>query len=114
MSLASIPRLPRLRALRPGNDVSVPDGVQVRYPGVGELVRFVLVLFRDGQIKRNAASNPPSRRTAMIDADKNAPDEERDNPAAEADAKFWAVYMSEAEKYDKSLAENWKSDVGAY
>ncbi|KAJ6568716.1 hypothetical protein B0H19DRAFT_1231908 [Mycena capillaripes] len=82
-------------------------------------------------IKRNAASNPPSRRTAMIDADKNAPDEERgvspiscrcfgvsegltDNPAAEADAKFWAVYMSEAEKYDKSLAENWKSDVGAY
>ncbi|KAJ7692524.1 hypothetical protein B0H17DRAFT_842559, partial [Mycena rosella] len=25
-------------------------------------------------------------------------------------AKLWAVYVSEAEKYDKSLAESWKSD----
>ncbi|KAF8145736.1 hypothetical protein K438DRAFT_1621218, partial [Mycena galopus ATCC 62051] len=26
-------------------------------------------------------------------------------------AKLWAVYISEAEKYDKSLVESWKSDM---
>ncbi|KAJ7617699.1 hypothetical protein DFH06DRAFT_961388, partial [Mycena polygramma] len=25
--------------------------------------------------------------------------------------KLWAVYISEAEKYDKSLVESWKSDM---
>ncbi|KAJ7460178.1 hypothetical protein FB451DRAFT_1001510, partial [Mycena latifolia] len=25
--------------------------------------------------------------------------------------KLWAVYVSEAEKYDKSLVESWKSDM---
>jgi hypothetical protein len=28
-----------------------------------------------------------------------------------AAAKLWAVYISEAEKYDKSLVESWKSDM---
>ncbi|KAJ7137411.1 hypothetical protein C8R43DRAFT_1238928 [Mycena crocata] len=28
-----------------------------------------------------------------------------------AAAKFWAVYVSEAEKYDKGLVESWKSDM---
>jgi hypothetical protein len=28
-----------------------------------------------------------------------------------AAAKLWAVYVSEAEKYDKSLVESWKSDM---
>ncbi|KAJ7154136.1 hypothetical protein C8R46DRAFT_1118776 [Mycena filopes] len=35
-----------------------------------------------------------------------------DNPEDEnAAAKLWAVYVSEAEKYDKSLVESWKSDM---
>ncbi|KAJ7829458.1 hypothetical protein B0H13DRAFT_1655736, partial [Mycena leptocephala] len=28
-----------------------------------------------------------------------------------ASSKLWAVYVSEAEKYDKSLVESWKSDM---
>jgi hypothetical protein len=28
-----------------------------------------------------------------------------------ASAKLWAVYISEAEKYDKVLVEGWKSDM---
>ncbi|KAJ7160616.1 hypothetical protein C8R43DRAFT_342200 [Mycena crocata] len=28
-----------------------------------------------------------------------------------AAAKLWAVYVSEAEKYDKGLVESWKSDM---
>ncbi|KAJ7142042.1 hypothetical protein C8R43DRAFT_954388 [Mycena crocata] len=28
-----------------------------------------------------------------------------------ASAKLWAVYISEAEKYDKALVEGWKSDM---
>jgi hypothetical protein len=33
-----------------------------------------------------------------------------DNPAHEAAAaKLWAVYVSEAEKYDRALVESWKS-----
>ncbi|KAJ7162863.1 hypothetical protein C8R46DRAFT_999218, partial [Mycena filopes] len=28
-----------------------------------------------------------------------------------AASKIWAVYVSEAEKYDKSLVESWKSDM---
>lgn len=34
------------------------------------------------------------------------------DPSKEAPAsKLWAVYVSEAEKYDKSLVESWKSDM---
>jgi hypothetical protein len=33
----------------------------------------------------------------------------RDEEAAAA--KLWAVYVSEAEKYDKALVETWKSDM---
>ncbi|KAJ7438075.1 hypothetical protein FB451DRAFT_1304686 [Mycena latifolia] len=34
------------------------------------------------------------------------------NPSKEAAAaKLWAVYVSEAEKYDKALVESWKSDM---
>jgi hypothetical protein len=33
------------------------------------------------------------------------PDEEA------AAAKLWAVYVSEAEKYDRSLVESWKRDM---
>jgi uncharacterized membrane protein len=28
-----------------------------------------------------------------------------------ASAKLWAVYISEAEKYDKALVERWRSDM---
>jgi hypothetical protein len=31
--------------------------------------------------------------------------------AEAASAKFWAVYVSEAEKYDRGLVESWKSDM---
>jgi hypothetical protein len=35
-----------------------------------------------------------------------------DNPAHEAAAaKLWAVYVSEAEKYDRGLVESWRSDM---
>ncbi|KAJ6600367.1 hypothetical protein DFH09DRAFT_1070176 [Mycena vulgaris] len=35
-----------------------------------------------------------------------------DNPSEEAAAaKLWAVYISEAEKYNKALVESWKSDM---
>jgi hypothetical protein len=34
------------------------------------------------------------------------------DPGDEAAASpLWAVYVSEAEKYDKSLVESWKSDM---
>jgi hypothetical protein len=33
----------------------------------------------------------------------------RDEEAAAA--RLWAVYVSEAEKYDKALVETWKSDM---
>jgi hypothetical protein len=34
------------------------------------------------------------------------------DPSEEAAAsKLWAVYASEAEKYDRSLVESWKSDM---
>ncbi|KAJ7659577.1 hypothetical protein DFH06DRAFT_1297191 [Mycena polygramma] len=33
------------------------------------------------------------------------------DPSDEAASKLWAVYISEAEKYDKSLVESWKSDM---
>ncbi|KAJ7657221.1 hypothetical protein DFH06DRAFT_1473216 [Mycena polygramma] len=36
----------------------------------------------------------------------------KDNPEHEAAAaKLWAVYVSEAEKYDRGLVESWKSDM---
>ncbi|KAJ6592774.1 hypothetical protein B0H19DRAFT_1365127 [Mycena capillaripes] len=39
-------------------------------------------------------------------------DEKRTTPDDEAAAaKLWALYISEAEKYDKSLVESWKSDM---
>ncbi|KAJ7731718.1 hypothetical protein B0H14DRAFT_3616159 [Mycena olivaceomarginata] len=48
----------------------------------------------------------------MTDVEKSAPGQDRDSPAAEAPAaKLWAVYVSEAEKYDRSLVESWKSDM---
>ncbi|KAJ7132692.1 hypothetical protein C8R46DRAFT_1326811 [Mycena filopes] len=34
-----------------------------------------------------------------------------DSETEAAAAKLWAVYVSEAEKYDKSLVESWKSDM---
>ncbi|KAJ7657212.1 hypothetical protein DFH06DRAFT_459214, partial [Mycena polygramma] len=38
--------------------------------------------------------------------------EAKDNPEHEAAAaKLWAVYVSEAEKYDRGLVESWKSDM---
>ncbi|KAJ7912298.1 hypothetical protein B0H13DRAFT_1713229, partial [Mycena leptocephala] len=50
----------------------------------------------------------------MDDAEKRPPKQRRDNPTQEAaTAKLWAVYVSEAEKYDKSLVESWKSDMEA-
>ncbi|KAJ7752548.1 hypothetical protein B0H16DRAFT_1317352, partial [Mycena metata] len=33
------------------------------------------------------------------------------DPDDSAASKVWAVYVSEAEKYDRSLVESWKSDM---
>ncbi|KAJ7817355.1 hypothetical protein B0H14DRAFT_1387182 [Mycena olivaceomarginata] len=49
----------------------------------------------------------------MVDAEKGlASPRKGDDPSEEATAaKLWAVYISEAEKYDKALVESWKSDM---
>ncbi|KAJ6549839.1 hypothetical protein B0H19DRAFT_996740, partial [Mycena capillaripes] len=48
----------------------------------------------------------------MDDKEKANVQRERANPEHEAAAaKLWAVYISEAEKYDKGLVESWKSDM---
>ncbi|KAJ7864184.1 hypothetical protein B0H13DRAFT_2069630 [Mycena leptocephala] len=47
-------------------------------------------------------------RDAKIRADREKGNIPRDDAAA---AKLWAVYTSEAEKYDKSLVESWKSNM---
>ncbi|KAJ7769193.1 hypothetical protein DFH07DRAFT_1058240 [Mycena maculata] len=47
-------------------------------------------------------------------SDENAPISEKIVTGSEdeaAAAKLWAVYISEAEKYDKALVESWKSDM---
>ncbi|KAJ6482793.1 hypothetical protein C8R45DRAFT_307679 [Mycena sanguinolenta] len=50
-----------------------------------------------------------SRRTTEIGAsERGYRDKDRDESAA---AKLWAVYISEAEKYDKALVERWRSDM---
>ncbi|KAJ6480507.1 hypothetical protein C8R47DRAFT_599788 [Mycena vitilis] len=46
--------------------------------------------------------------TESIRAAKEAKDSPEHDAAA---AKLWAVYVSEAEKYDKALVESWKSDM---
>ncbi|KAJ7436640.1 hypothetical protein FB451DRAFT_1570998 [Mycena latifolia] len=49
----------------------------------------------------------------MADKEKGpVPSRNTDDPSEEAAAaKLWAVYVSEAEKYDKALVESWKSDM---
>ncbi|KAJ7663189.1 hypothetical protein DFH06DRAFT_1087982 [Mycena polygramma] len=48
----------------------------------------------------------------MSDKEKGRVEHEATDPSDEAAAsKLWAVYISEAEKYDKSLVESWKSDM---
>ncbi|KAJ7927743.1 hypothetical protein B0H13DRAFT_2265401 [Mycena leptocephala] len=48
----------------------------------------------------------------MYDKENSRIETERANPEHEAAAaKLWAVYVSEAEKYDKALVESWKSDM---
>ncbi|KAJ7278699.1 hypothetical protein C8J57DRAFT_1465056 [Mycena rebaudengoi] len=48
----------------------------------------------------------------MGDLEKGTPTEVENNTDEAAAAKLWAVYVSEAEKYDKALVESWKSDMG--
>ncbi|KAJ7608915.1 hypothetical protein DFH06DRAFT_189829, partial [Mycena polygramma] len=46
------------------------------------------------------------------DAEKPPADHDKDDPTHDAAAApMWAVYVSEAEKYDRSLVESWKSDM---
>ncbi|KAJ7659624.1 hypothetical protein DFH06DRAFT_401101 [Mycena polygramma] len=48
----------------------------------------------------------------MSDEEKGKPEKTAADPSEDAAAtKLWAVYISEAEKYDKSLVESWKSDM---
>ncbi|KAJ7152441.1 hypothetical protein C8R46DRAFT_481021, partial [Mycena filopes] len=49
-----------------------------------------------------------SRRTEQGALNETMPDNPENENAA---AKLWAVYVSEADKYDKSLVESWKSDM---
>ncbi|KAJ7618245.1 hypothetical protein DFH06DRAFT_1061809, partial [Mycena polygramma] len=53
-----------------------------------------------------------SRTPAVDDETELKSAKAKDNPEHEAAAaKLWAVYVSEAEKYDKGLVESWKSDM---
>ncbi|KAJ7663728.1 hypothetical protein DFH06DRAFT_333431 [Mycena polygramma] len=46
------------------------------------------------------------------DPEKPPVDHDKDDPTHDAAAApLWAVYVSEAEKYDRSLVESWKSDM---
>ncbi|KAJ7803056.1 hypothetical protein B0H14DRAFT_1649352 [Mycena olivaceomarginata] len=49
----------------------------------------------------------------MVNAEKGLASPRKGNdPSEEATVdKLWAVYISEAEKYDKALVESWKSDM---
>ncbi|KAJ7656019.1 hypothetical protein DFH06DRAFT_1045974, partial [Mycena polygramma] len=48
----------------------------------------------------------------MEDPEKGALGKEKYDPVHEAPAaKLWAVYVSEAEKYDRGLVESWRSDM---
>ncbi|KAJ7467692.1 hypothetical protein FB451DRAFT_395660 [Mycena latifolia] len=57
----------------------------------------------------NGNEDVSSRDTASLATASYSPDPaDRDELAG---AKLWAVYISEAEKYDKALVEGWKSDM---
>jgi hypothetical protein len=48
----------------------------------------------------------------FLSEDTNVPEGNAANSTHEAAAaKLWAVYISQAEKYDKGLVESWKSDM---
>ncbi|KAJ6458072.1 hypothetical protein C8R47DRAFT_1227212 [Mycena vitilis] len=56
------------------------------------------------------ASKPVAADDELVS--KSQPTPAKDNPEHEAAAaKLWAVYVSEAEKYDKGLVESWKGDM---
>ncbi|KAJ6480540.1 hypothetical protein C8R47DRAFT_1136116 [Mycena vitilis] len=55
---------------------------------------------------------PPPDNTPETTESTRAAKEAKDNPEDDAAAaKLWAVYVSEAEKYDRGLVESWKSDM---
>ncbi|KAJ6471733.1 hypothetical protein C8R47DRAFT_1146896 [Mycena vitilis] len=47
----------------------------------------------------------------MIDLEGGRPEISADQGDEAAAARLWAVYVSEAEKYDKALVQSWKSDM---
>ncbi|KAJ7795546.1 hypothetical protein B0H14DRAFT_2468168, partial [Mycena olivaceomarginata] len=49
--------------------------------------------------------------SSMKDTTFVPPHADREELGQLASAKLWAVYISEAEKYDKALVEGWKSDM---
>ncbi|KAJ7278795.1 hypothetical protein C8J57DRAFT_1502637 [Mycena rebaudengoi] len=55
---------------------------------------------------------PVRTRARFLSVLTNPQAESPDDTDEAAAAKLWAVYISEAEKYDKALVESWKSDMG--
>ncbi|KAJ7708055.1 hypothetical protein B0H17DRAFT_1273706 [Mycena rosella] len=51
---------------------------------------------------------PDEEKGSAVHTSEQAPTDPSEDAAA---AKLWAVYVSEAEKYDKALVESWKSDM---
>ncbi|KAJ7657231.1 hypothetical protein DFH06DRAFT_459363 [Mycena polygramma] len=65
-----------------------------------------------GVLAVDAASETGSIRIVSEIESTSFAKEAQDNPEHEAAAaKLWAVYVSEAEKYDRGLVESWKSDM---
>ncbi|KAJ7838891.1 hypothetical protein B0H13DRAFT_2418723 [Mycena leptocephala] len=110
-------RLGRMLGLAP-EGVALASGVEWRIggarkgnssmdPGVQARPSFLLIN------STNAACYASYRLSKChTDSGWNPFQTERDDPAHEAaTAKLWAVYVSEAEKYDKGLVESWKCDM---
>jgi hypothetical protein len=58
--------------------------------------------------KAGRTQHPTGRYSSSRATNTNITPATNDEAAA---AKLWTVYISEAEKYDKSLVESWKSDM---
>jgi hypothetical protein len=58
--------------------------------------------------KARRTQHPTGRYSSSSATNSNTTSVASDEAAA---SKLWAIYISEAERYDKSLVESWKSDM---
>ncbi|KAJ7278813.1 hypothetical protein C8J57DRAFT_1502655 [Mycena rebaudengoi] len=107
--------IPRLRheSRTADNRVDEQEGEQGWYKDPSSMLihRYSAVLGHRALILP-ASISTSLRSSIMGDLEKGTPVEVENNTDEAAAAKLWAVYVSEAEKYDKALVESWKSDMG--